>query len=325
MQKELLAKLAVITDEEREILNGRTEIDRSRYNRTGGMVIDRGKLLSEGRLICLRPHTRFIRFPKHRHNYVEVIYMCQGETTHIVDGATVHLRQGELLFMNQHAVQEILPAGRDDLAVNFIILPEFFDTAFAMLGEDENLLRNFIVGCLCGETQYANYLHFEVADVLPVQNLVENMVWSLMEGQRAMRTVNQITMGLLLLQLAHVSDRIEGQGGSYDQKLVVQILQYVEGHYQDGALTELAGILHCDSAWLSRQIKKLTGKTYKELLQTKRLNQAVYLLNHTKLPAAEISAAVGYDNTSYFHRIFRACYGLTPGEYRRRERAGSGE
>ena len=42
------------------------------------------------------------------------------------------LQEGDLLFLNQNAVQEILPAGKDDIAVNFIVLPEFFDTAFFM-------------------------------------------------------------------------------------------------------------------------------------------------------------------------------------------------
>lgn len=51
--------------------------------------------------------------------------MCQGTTTHIVNGNQVVLEQGDLLFLNQNAVQEILPAGEYDIAVNFIVLPEF--------------------------------------------------------------------------------------------------------------------------------------------------------------------------------------------------------
>ncbi len=61
--------------------------------------------------------------------------MCQGTTTHIVNGNQVVLEQGDLLFLNQNAVQEILPAGEYDIAVNFIVLPEFFNTAFSMIGQ----------------------------------------------------------------------------------------------------------------------------------------------------------------------------------------------
>lgn len=320
MNQEMLGQLSVITEEEKEILNGRTEIDKSRYSGGRELIIDSRKMLEHGKLIRIRPHTRFVHFPKHKHNYIEVIYMCKGTTTHIVDGEKVKLRQGELLFLNQHATQEILPAGTDDVAVNFIILPEFFDMAFKMMGEEENLLRNFLVGCLCNDTRYTSCLHFQVADVLPIQNLVENLVWTLLNDQPNKRSINQVTMGLLFLQLMHYTDKINHASESLEQKLLFQVLSYIDGNYRDGELTELAGMMNYEVCWLSRMIKKLTGRTYKELLQIKRLNQAAFLLLNTRIPVVEVSIAVGYDNTSYFHRIFRERYGISPKEYRSQNR-----
>ena len=128
----------MITDEERRILEGKQEIDPQLYTEKKEMVVDSAKLLKKGKLIQVRPHTRFVHFPAHTHNYIEVIYMCQGTTTHIVNGNQVVLEQGDLLFLNQNAVQEILPAGEYDIAVNFIVLPEFFNTAFSMIGAEEN-------------------------------------------------------------------------------------------------------------------------------------------------------------------------------------------
>ena len=322
MNQQLLSRLSVITEEEQAILAGRGEIDASLYSaQSGPMVVDSGKMLDHGKLIRIRPHTRFVHFPRHRHNYVEVIYMCQGQTTHIIDGNRVLLRAGELLFLNQNAVQEILPAGRSDIAVNFIILPEFFDTAFRMLGEEENNLRDFLISCLRQENRFGNYLHFQVSDVLPVQNLIENMVWTLLNNQPDKRSVNQITMGLLFLQLTHYTERIQSASQSPDQQLALQILRYIDENYRDGELNELAAILGYDVPWLSRTVKRLLGRTYKELLQIKRLNQAAFLLQSTRLPVTDICAAVGYDNTSYFHRIFREYYHQTPRDYRRLQAA----
>ncbi len=316
MNQEILDRLGVITDEEREIINGRTEIDRNRYTEGQELVIDSKKMLEHGKMIRIRPHTRFVHFPKHKHNYIEVIYMCKGETVHFIDGEKVVLKTGELLFLNQHATQEILPAGEEDIGINFIILPEFFDTAFEMMGEEENLLRDFLVGCLCFDPRYASYLHFQVADVLPVQNLVENMVWTLLSDQPNKRSINQITMGLLFLQLMHYTDKISHTLESFEQKLIFQVLTYIDENYKDGELTELSALLNYNIYWLSRAIKRLTGRTYKELLQVKRLNQASVLLLNTRLSVTDISIAVGYDNTSYFHRIFRNYYGMSPKEYR---------
>ena len=316
MNQEIINRLSVITEEEQEILSGRRELDPTRYAHTKELIIDSGKMLEHGKLIQIRPHTRFVHFPRHRHNYVEVIYMCQGQTTHLIDQTQVLLKTGELLFLNQNAIQEIYPASESDIAVNFIILPEFFDTAFHMIGEEKNYLRDFLISCLRQDNRYGNYLHFQVADVLPIQNLMENMVWTLLNNQPNKRSVNQVTMGLVFLQLIHHTDRLHSDDQSYNQQLIFQVLRYIDENYRDGELTKLAMLMGYDVPWLSRSIKRLLGKTYKELVQQKRLNQAVFLLQSTRLPIADISVAVGYDNTSYFHRIFRKAYHMSPKEYR---------
>ena len=124
-------------------------------------------MLDKGSLINIRTHTRFVAFPKHRHDYIEIIYMCSGSTTHVINSDTkIVLEQGNLLFLNQFSYHEILPAGEDDIAVNFIVRPEFFDVAFDMM-EEENVLRKFIVSTLCNNTDEAAYLHFNVSDILP--------------------------------------------------------------------------------------------------------------------------------------------------------------
>ena len=127
INEELLQSLRVISPEEQTLLAGSTGIQRGIYMDANSDIIDAKKLLDSGRLITLRPHTRFAHFPEHSHNYVEVVYMCSGSTTHLANGKEIHLHEGELLFFGQGARQEILPAGDQDIAVNFIILPQFFD------------------------------------------------------------------------------------------------------------------------------------------------------------------------------------------------------
>lgn len=169
MTEELLNTLRTITPEEQKILDGRNEIDRELYVDSEQNTFDAKKLLEKGKLITIRPHTRFVHFPAHTHNYVEVIYMCSGHPRHIVNGNEVWLEQGEL---------------------------------------------------------------------------------------------------------------------------------------------------HYDTCWLSREIKRHTGKTYTDLVQDKRLSQAAYLLTYTAMPVIDIGLAVGYENISYFHRIFQKKYGITPRTYR---------
>lgn len=316
MHQELIQELAVITEEEQKILDGRREIDQQIYTEKKEMIVDSSKLLKKGKLIQVRPHTRFVHFPPHTHNYIEVIYMCQGSTTHIVNGNKVILEQGDLLFLNQNAVQEILPAGKNDIAVNFIVLPEFFNTAFSMMGAEDNQLKEFLVGALCDRDEETSYLYFHIADVLPVQNLIENMVWTIFYNSSNKRSCNQITMGLLFLQLLNYMDKMEAGGRKYDTEIMAAVLSYIEDHYKEGKLSELAEEMKVNIYWLSREIKKKSGKTYKELLQERKMKQAVYLLTSSALSVTDIIESVGYDNTSYFYRKFKEKYGMSPKEFR---------
>lgn len=318
MNQLLLDQLSKITEEEQRILDG-FSMDPSIYWDSPSFVIDSRKILEAGKLIQVRPHTRFVHFPRHTHNYVEMIYMCSGQTTHMIDGTRLTLHTGELLLLNQHASQEILPAGREDIAVNFIILPEFFDQTLTMLGSEPGLLRDFVVGCLQSLNSPVSFLHFKVADVLPVQNLVENLVWTIIHGVQNKRLMNQVTMGLLFLQLLNHMDKLETSDNSYEQEILMNVFQYIEEHYRDGSLTALANQLNCEFTWLSKTVKRLTGSTYTDLVQKKRLNQACFLLRSTALSVTDISMAVGYDNFSYFHRIFKKELGISPRAYRVRD------
>lgn len=316
MTEELLRELKKITPEEEKLLSGTQEIEKTLYMSSGANIIDARKLLEAGKMIQVRPHTRFVHFPEHTHNYIEVIYMCSGSTHHVINGEDVVLKKGELLFLSQTATQEIYPAGEDDIAVNFIVLPEFFQYGLNMMEPEENQLRSFVIDCLRGENQRAGYLHFKVSDVLPVQNLVENLIWTIWNRQPNKRRTNQATMGLLFLQLMNYMDKLETDENAGEQKLMISVLSYIETNYREGELTELAESLHYDVCWLSREIKRRTGKTYTELVQAKRLSQAAYLLTATGMSVMDVALAVGYDNISYFHRIFQKKYGMTPRKYR---------
>ena len=272
-------RLSGISPEEREILQGRQSIDRSIYMDGSRDVISGEKLLEKGKLIAIRPHTRFIAFPEHSHDYVEMVYMCAGQTRHVVNGKPLTLRQGELLMLGQNARQSIEPAGERDLAVNIIVRPAFFSGTLPYLGEEETPLRSFIVSSLTNK-----------------------------------RGILQMTMGLLFAQLMNHTEALQFE--TQEQNAVVSVLRYIEDRYRDGSLTEIAEALHYELPSLSRLIRQRTGKNYTELLQEKRLSQAAWLLRNTDKKVEEIANAVGYENLSYFHRLFAGHFGQSPKKYR---------
>lgn len=316
MQQALLDQLRKITEEERKILDGEAEVNKDLYTSGRDFTVDSRKMLKEGRLIAVRTHTRFVYFPAHRHNFVEVLYVCEGSLTNIIDGKKVVVNKGELLFLNQFTKHEILKAGQNDIAINFMVLPEFFDVAYSMTGND-NMLADFLVNVLRQDEERGEYLHFKVAEVLQIQNLLENIIYSLVTGRGNQNKINQTTMGLIFLYLMdsvqYVEMRLPNQ---YENMISMTTLDYIEQKYRTATLTELCDMLHLPMHVLSKMIKKTTGFNFKELLQRKRLSKAVELMCDTDLPISDIIAAVGYENNSYFHRVFKERYGVTPRAFR---------
>lgn len=316
MNSELLSTLKKITEEEQRILDGNQEVEKNLYTSEREFTIDSKKMLESGRLITVRTHTRFVYFPEHRHNYVEVIYALDGEITNIIGGQEVVVKKGELLFLNQYTKHSIFPAKESDIAVNFIILPEFFDVASNMIGKD-NILAHFLVNILRKNQDEGEYLHFKVADVLQVQNLLENMIYSLVHKQENNDLINQTTMGLLFLYLLdsvpYADTRIPNQ---YENMIAMSTIRYIDQKYRTATLTELCEQTHQPMHTLSKLIKNTTGVTFKELLQRKRLSKAAELICDTDLSVDDVISAVGYENNSYFHRIFKERYHMTPRAFR---------
>lgn len=304
MHRKLMEQLRKITAEEE------AGLDTSQPDFT----VDSDKLLAKGQLIAMRPHARFATFPEHTHNYVEMMYMCEGSTRHSVNGGPpLTLQAGELLFLNQHARHRVERAGEGDIGVNFIVLPQFFDYALQMTSTG-NVLAGFLIDGLRQDGGGISYLYFKAAEQVAVQNLVENLLWNLAFPGRSGGKVNQATMGLLLLQLLEHLDGLEDAGSNGP---VLAALREVEENYQDADLTRLAGELHVSLPYLSHAVRSSTGKTFKELLLEKRLDRALQLLRDTTLPIDDIIDAVGYDNSSYFYRKFRERYGVSPKVWRK--------
>lgn len=86
-------------------------------------------------------------------------------------------------------------------------------------------------------------------------------------------------------------------------------------------LDALASVVNLDPAYLGRLFVRHVGVTPMAFLARVRAERAATLLTHSDLPAAQVGAAVGWDDPTYFARRFRALVGLTPRDYRRHSRA----
>ena len=317
MKQKLLDELMKISEEEQKYLDGQGDIERQLYVKEKIEEIDRELLLKRGQLITVRPHSRFVDFPEHRHNYVEIMYVAQGSITHFIEGKELVLHKGDVLMLNQQVVHSIKRADYQDIGINFIALPEFFEVPLSMLG-GENVLARFVTSVFRQKDPVSHYLLFRLQENEQVENLMENMVESMLHGYANEDIINQYSMGIVFLYLLnHLENLSHNSSMDYKETVVQAVLGYINSDCKNASLMRIAEDTHQSITALSKLIKQKTGYNFQELLQRKRFQMAVHLLCDTKLSIEEIALDVGYENQSYFFRQFKERYGMTPHKYRK--------
>jgi len=104
----------------------------------------------------------------------------------------------------------------------------------------------------------------------------------------------------------------------HDDAIVAAVEVWLEGRFAGndalgGALT-FSGLAE---RTLKRRFKRATGTSLIERIQCLRIEEAKRRLEMGNEPVEDISLAVGYENTSFFSRLFKRLTGATPGTYRR--------
>ena len=102
-----------------------------------------------------------------------------------------------------------------------------------------------------------------------------------------------------------------------DDKLVELVRGYIADHLLENInIGVLAEHLSCSQSRLMRIFKKKNGLTIMEYLTRERMKKAKRLLEDTDLPISTIASFAGYEDYSYFTRVFKKESGITPREYR---------
>lgn len=131
-------------------------------------------------------------------------------------------------------------------------------------------------------------------------------------------------MRLLFLHLLRRPEALSAApSGAGEHALVLEALREIQEHYAAPSLSAVARRRRVTLSYISRLVKRATGKSWTELLQERRLTRADELLRGSPLTVSEVMSLVGYSNSSYFYRIYTQRFGRTPGA-RRKEAPGNG-
>lgn len=102
------------------------------------------------------------------------------------------------------------------------------------------------------------------------------------------------------------------------RKEIAEAKRYVMNHISEKAgMEEMAKRLGLNPTHFSRLFRLETGLTFIEYVTRVKMEHARDLLNQTNLTIVEIAEQLGYDNVSYFIKLFRNFSGMTPAEFRK--------
>lgn len=108
---------------------------------------------------------------------------------------------------------------------------------------------------------------------------------------------------------------------NHENSMIVKAKEYIQANYhKDLSLDEVSRQLDLSSYYFSKLFKEETGSNFLEYVTNLRMEKAKELLLSENHSMKEICSAVGYSDPNYFSRIFKKNIGVTPTEYRERER-----
>jgi len=194
------------------------------------------------------------------------------------------------------------------------------------LSQLESPLEYIVLGVkgletLAGAEGYAMlHLHTEWEKVTACLRLL------LQEAERDLPGSERVCRDLLDTVLVWLSRRRDAAlaGDPQDARTsreCVLVRQYIDNHFKENlSLDQLAGLAHLNKYYLAHAFRREFGVSPINYLISRRIEESRFLLRETDHTLSLIAQILGFSSLSYFSQCFRRVEGISPMEYRRRNR-----
>ena len=266
--------------------------------------------------LCSIPED-FEKVNLHWHEQMEIIYIKKGsgivtvnlKPLNVSAGCIIPILPGEL-----HSITAVSADSRRHMEYENIIF-----SLSILDSKDENdwCRTNVIQAIEKGSLHFQRPIvpgtgfHDAVSDALDNADLVSEMR---AEGYPLM--LKSCLFRFLFSLYTHKSDDKPMLNSPHEQ-ILKQIILYVRSHFaEDITIEKIAAEVEYSPSHFMRFFKQETGHSFIEYLNDYRISYAGYLLKESSEPVGQIASRCGFDNFSYFIRLFKRKYGVTPKEYR---------
>ena len=248
----------------------------------------------------------------HCHPEAEFYYLEEGDVTFFVEEQSFELHAGDAMFIPPNLIHHASKA--DGMPCNYWALVFSLDWLSGYLGGEGNLYVNTLldhrqeaimaIRASTNSEILERLKHFRLYADRPIQEYELRLLGELMISVQEIYNV--------------VSAKVRYNERTDAARLGVQKgIDYVMAHYDESvtleALVECSG--YSESHFCHR-FKSATGYTPFAYLNRVRVIKAAELLVTTNEKITSIASKCGFDNISYFNRVFRKQMHMSPGQYR---------
>ncbi len=284
-------------------------------------IIKGEEFIDSNRNIMLSKHHRFIDIPIHSHDFIEFSYVYSGSMTQIIDGEKITLEEGDSIILDTNVQHSIDMVGENDIIINILMKKEYFDTSLFSRLSSNDIICDFLIKAVYESKKFNSYCVFTSNGNFKIKSLIESFILEYYKESICLREILDCYMILIFAELLEVyKNQVEVTSFIHERNTtnsIAEVLKYIQQNYLDVTLSSVAKKFHFHPNYLSNNIKKITGKSFKEIVHMQRLKQAELFLKNTDLSIDEIFRKIGYTNQSFFYKKFKEHYGLTPKEYRK--------
>lgn len=259
----------------------------------------------------------YTSFPMHWHDEMEIVYIEDGEVDECIDLENYNVKKGDIILINPCVLHSFKQHDEKKVSMKTILFN------FSMLTSNTTDACSIKYFTPFLEGHYISPLVIS-PDMTHYNELLE-VIKSLIELYNNKSDFFEIKLKSELYQLFYVLFTYFFELESHEPSIkdnttrnIKAILDYISENYMNPiTIDELADSVNLSKHYFMRFFKKYMGMTCIEYINDYRLNVATNLLITTSMQITEISASIGITNLSYFNRIFKKKYNMTPKEYRR--------
>lgn len=256
---------------------------------------------------------RFI--PTHWHREMEIIVIKKGCGLVTLNLESLHVAQGDIILVLPGQLHSIYQDGQHSMEYENI----FFKQELLRTGTDDICHREFLEPFFGGMFDIPSHITPEHIHYNTISYYIKQLDDCCSEQYYGYQmSVKGILFQLLFFLINRHPRRKAGTKRTYALEKLKLILSYIETHYMEHiTISEIAGICHYSDSHFMKFFKDCMGISFCQYVNEYRLQIAAQLLKESDETILSVSSSCGFDSLSYFNRIFKKQYGISPGKYRK--------